>query len=104
MLRIQRGWKFKVLAWGLLWMALRIDAASAVAVEPIGFQVETTAPLQELNPQFCWFHPRAAAIPKLGRDGRPAVIMTIQKHLVADDHYSGLWVMRTDDLGKTWSG
>lgn len=76
----------------------------ANAAEPVGFQVETTTALQELNPRFCWFHPRAAAIPGLGKDGRPAVVMTIQKHLIADDHYSGLWVMRTDDLGATWTG
>ncbi len=74
------------------------------SAEPVAFQVEATVALQELNPKFCWFHPRAAAIPGLGRDGRPAVIMTIQKHLIADDHYSGLYVMRTDDLGKTWFG
>lgn len=73
------------------------------AAEPLGFTVETMVPLQELNPKFCWFHPRAAAIPGHGKGGNPAVIMTIQKHLVADDHYSGLWVMRTDDLGQTWS-
>jgi len=74
------------------------------AAEPVGFQVEPSVALRELNPKFCWFHPRAAAIPGLGNNGQPAVIMTIQKHLIADDHYSGLWVMRTDDLGKTWSG
>jgi hypothetical protein len=79
-----------------------IEAASAV--EPGGFQVETMVVLQELSPSFCWFHPRAAAIPGHGQDGLPAVIMTIQKHLVADDHYSGLWMLRTDDLGKTWRG
>lgn len=78
--------------------------SAATAAEPVGFQVEATVALQELNPKFCWFHPRAAAIPKLGKEGRPAVFMTIQKHLTADDHYSGLWVMRTDDLGQTWSG
>src|SRR5690606_568307 len=30
--------------------------------------------------------------------------MTIQKHLVVSDFYSGLYYMRTDDLGKSWSG
>lgn len=30
--------------------------------------------------------------------------MTIQKHLKVSDYYSGLYYMRTDDLGKTWSG
>lgn len=78
-------------------------STSISAVDPIAFQVRPTIALQELNPRYCWFHPRAAAIPGAGSDGRPAVIMTIQKHLIADDHYSGLWVMRTDDLGRTWS-
>ncbi len=59
---------------------------------------------QETSPEFCWFHPRAAAIPGAGRDGRPAVILTLQKHLRVSDHYSGLYTMRTDDLGATWSG
>ena len=76
----------------------------ASVAEQVDFQVKPTVALQELNPKFCWFHPRATAIPKLGKDGQPAVIMTIQKHLAADDHYSGLWVMRTDDLGKSWDG
>lgn len=58
----------------------------------------------ELTPAYCWFHPRAAAIPGFGRDKHPAVIVTIQKHLAADDHYSGLYFLRTDDLGKSWSG
>jgi lysophospholipase L1-like esterase len=86
----------------VLWLVL--IPGRAFAAEHVGFQVEATVALQELNPKFCWFHPRAAAIPKLGKDGQPAVIMTIQKHLIADDHYSGLWMMRTDDLGKTWTG
>ena len=59
---------------------------------------------QELNPEFLWFHPRAAAVPGAGQNGQPAVILTLQKHLVADDYYSGLYYMRTDDLGKTWRG
>jgi len=25
------------------------------------------------------------------------------KHLAADDHYSGLYFMRPDDLGRTWT-
>ncbi len=59
---------------------------------------------QELNPKFWWFHPRAAAIPEAGRNGGPAVILTLQKELVVSDYYSGLYFMRTDDLGKTWKG
>ena len=29
--------------------------------------------------------------------------MTLQKHLRASDHYSGLYFMRSDDLGATWT-
>jgi sterol desaturase/sphingolipid hydroxylase (fatty acid hydroxylase superfamily) len=38
-------------------------AASALsAAEPLAFEVQTTVAYQELNPKYCWFHPRAAAI------------------------------------------
>ncbi len=77
---------------------------SAGAVPVLPFEVSAEPVLRELSPEFCWFHPRVAAVPGLGKDGQPAVVMTIQKHLVADDHYSGLYFLRTDDLGKTWTG
>ncbi|HQX49491.1 MAG TPA: HEAT repeat domain-containing protein [Planctomycetaceae bacterium] len=86
----------------------RIRAAQSLLVlagpEIVPFSVETSAVLQELNPNFCWFHPRVAAIPGHGKDGGPAVVMTIQKHLGVSDHYSGLYTLRTDDLGQTWTG
>jgi len=77
--------------------------STARAAEPLGFAVKNDVPLQELSADFCWFHPRAAAIPGAGTNGRPAVILTLQKHLQASDHYSGLSFMRTDDLGATWT-
>ncbi|WP_010584329.1 HEAT repeat domain-containing protein [Schlesneria paludicola] len=70
----------------------------------IPFQASFSPAYQELSPAYCWFHPRVAAVPGQGADGNPAVIMTIQKHLAADDHYSGLYFMRTNDQGKTWTG
>lgn len=70
---------------------------------PVPFEVQAEVAYQELRSDFCWFHPRAAAIPGVGKDGVPSVIMTIQKHLVVSDYYSGLYYMRTDDLGETWS-
>jgi hypothetical protein len=69
----------------------------------LDYQVERESVYQQLSPDFCWFHPRLTALPGFGRDGRPAVIVTLQKHLAASDHYSGLFFMRTDDLGATWS-
>ncbi len=70
---------------------------------PLAFQVQTEVVHRELSPTFCWFHPRVAAIPAAGQNGKPAVIMTIQQHLVADDHYSGMYFLRTNDLGKNWT-
>lgn len=68
------------------------------------FTVRLDVVKQELDPGFCWFHPRVASIPGRGKEGRPLVLLTLQKHLVADDHYSGLHIMTTADLGKTWTG
>lgn len=72
--------------------------------QPLAFKVALDVVKQELSPGFCWFHPRPAAVPGAGRNGSPAVILTLQKHLHVSDYYSGLWTMRTDDLGRTWSG
>ena len=79
---------------------------AAERTEPalVAFDVQADVVLQKLDPNFCWFHPRAAALPGFGREGQPAVVMTLQQHLAADDHYSGLFFLRTDDLGKTWTG
>jgi hypothetical protein len=52
----------------------------------LAFDVKLDVVRQELRPDFCWFHPRVAAIPGAGREGRPAVVMTLQKHLGISDH------------------
>lgn len=70
----------------------------------VPFEVKAEVVHQELSAEFCWFHPRVAAIPGAGKDGRPAIVMTLQKHLAASDHYSGMYFLRTDDLGQTWTG
>ena len=80
------------------------DAAQEPAKSDPVLSVKLEVVKQELHPDFCWFHPRVAAVPGAGRRGGPAVIMTIQKHLKVSDYYSGMWMMRTDDLGKTWTG
>src|SRR5687768_7090462 len=87
-------------------LAAALTAAPAAGQQPPanpGFEIELDVVHRELRPDWCWFHPRAAAIPGRGRDGGPAVILTLQRHLVADDHYSGLYAMRSDDLGRTWT-
>lgn len=71
--------------------------------QKLTFQVQSDIAHRELSPNFCWFHPRVAAIPGSGVNGAPSVIMTIQKHLVVSDFYSGMYYMRSDNLGKTWT-
>ncbi len=69
----------------------------------VEFSTELTVAHQQLADGFCWFHPRAAVIPALQPGGKPIAVMTLQKHLRVSDYYSGLYTMRSDDLGKTWS-
>ena len=69
----------------------------------LDYEVELQTIFKHDDGKFLWFHPRVAAIPGVGQEHTPAVIMTLQKHLRVDDHFSGLHVMRTDDLGRVWS-
>jgi hypothetical protein len=55
------------------------------------FRIRREVPFQKDSPEFCWFHPRVAAIPGKGKAGSPRVVMTLSQHLDADDHYLGLW-------------
>jgi hypothetical protein len=49
----------------------------------------------------CWVHPRAGTIP----GEKPAVVLTMQKLLLTgSDVFFALNEMRTDDLGKSWTG
>ena len=87
----------------LVWLGLG-EAVQAEEPMLLPFGVKAEPVFKELTPAHCWFHPRVAALPGFGQEGQPAVVMTIQKHLSADDHYSGMYFLRTDDLGKTWTG
>jgi len=88
----------------LLCLAVLASLANADGPATLPFTTKADVVFQQLSPDFCWFHPRVAALPGYGKDGQSAVIMTIQKHLKADDHYSGLYMLRSDDLGKSWDG
>jgi hypothetical protein len=69
----------------------------------VSFDIKLDVAREEFDETFCWFQPRAAAIPGATNGGPPTVIMTLQKHLENSDFYSGLHTMRSNDLGKTWS-
>ncbi|MGI6139755.1 MAG: PKD domain-containing protein [Candidatus Hydrogenedentales bacterium] len=76
----------------------------AEAQEAPAYTIQLDTAVEHDDGEFLWFHPRVTAIPQGGRDGQPAILMTVQKHLQVSDFYSGLYSMRTDDLGKTWTG
>lgn len=78
-------------------------ACTLVAQEGVTFQSRLQVIHQELNADFCWFHPRVAAVPDSRAVQGRILICTLQKHLRVSDHYSGLYFMRSDDLGQTWS-
>jgi len=70
----------------------------------LSFEIKLDTVLEHDDGKFLWFHPRAAALPGYGKNGAPAVIMTMQKHLHRSDYYSGTSILRTDDLGRSWTG
>jgi hypothetical protein len=56
---------------------------------------------QGYDGQTCWVHPRAGTIP----GAQPIVVLTMQKLLLTgSDVFFALNEMRTDDLGRTWTG
>jgi hypothetical protein len=70
----------------------------------MGFRVDLEVVSAGFDEESCWVHPRAGAIP--GSDGgEPSVVMTMQKLLLkGSDLFGPLNDLRTDDLGRTWSG
>ena len=78
--------------------------ATAVAAPPPEFEIQLETVLKHDDGKFLWFHPRPVAIPKFGNGDQPRVVLTLQKHLQKSDYYSGLSLLETDDLGKSWTG
>ncbi len=76
---------------------------------PVPFTIERSVALRRepgTKDGSYWMHPRAAAIPGSANDSRakPSVLMVLSKFLGNSDYYSGIYAMRTDDLGKSWQG
>ena len=94
----------RVSVWSLLGFCLSMSTASLTMLQAqtLPYEVKLDVMHQELSPDFCWFHPRIAAIPLVDSE-TPIVICTLQKHLGVSDHYSGVYFMRSDDGGTTWT-
>ncbi|WP_254053955.1 GDSL-type esterase/lipase family protein [Singulisphaera sp. GP187] len=69
----------------------------------VPFTTRLDTVLEHNDGKFLWYHPRVTAIPSPNEPGVPEVLMTLQKHLNVSDHYSGLSMMRSKDLGQTWT-
>lgn len=75
------------------------DAQSAMPA--VGFRVQLDTIRTGFDKKTCWVHARAGAIP----GDPPHVVLTMQKLLLSgSDVFFALCEMRTDDLGKTWTG
>ena len=80
-------------------------SACGLPKEPLKYTVKLDIITQHWDGTFNWSQTRVGAIPKAGKNGNPAIIMTMQKWFVAhSDYYSGLYTMRSDDMGATWTG
>lgn len=85
----------------LLLPALRDAFRPPPVPVPVTTRLETA--LTHDDGRFLWYHPRAVALPKPDR-ATPDALITLQKHLKTSDHYSGLNIMTSADLGQSWSG
>jgi hypothetical protein len=75
--------------------------APLVADDALSFDVKVETIVEHDDGAFLWYHPRAAVVQ--GKSG-PEVFVTLQKHLMVSDYYSGLFVMRRPLAGDAWSG
>jgi len=82
--------------------ALRTALRSST--RPVRFTTRLDTVLTHDDGQFLWYHPRATALPPAAGDGPPTALITLQKHLSASDHYSGMSVLTGTDMGRTWEG
>jgi hypothetical protein len=66
-----------------------------------GYRIQLDTISRGYDGKTCWVHPRAGTIP----GENPSVVLAMQKLLLTgSDVFFALNEMRTDDLGKTWSG
>jgi len=85
----------------LMGAAMAASSGGAVDAAALDYELKLEVMLPKAK-RGGWFQPRPAAIPQPGKPGIPSVVMTVQKAL-GSDFFTGLSVMRTDDMGKTWT-
>jgi hypothetical protein len=89
----------RLLMFPLILATTLITAAEPTLEGKLEIKLERIS--QGYDGQTCWVHPRAGTIP----GERPIVVLTMQKLLLTgSDVFFALNEMRTDDLGRTWTG
>jgi hypothetical protein len=73
------------------------------AEDPLTFEVKLETVIKHDDGQFLWFHPRAVAASS-GNGARPKMVMSLQRHLMVSDYYSGLYLMERSDPERAWTG
>ncbi len=93
-------WRFRWTA--LLGFGLALVAGAAPAV--VDFTIERQVIREGYDGVHCWVHPRAGIVPQPG-GAPPSVVLTMQTlWLKGSDVFGPLNELRSDDLGRTWSG
>jgi len=88
-------------SWLSILCALSVLCGASFAGDGPAFDIRLDTISSGFDKKTCWVHPRAGAIP--GKP--PSVVLTMQKlQLTGSDVFFALNEMRTDDLGRTWSG
>ncbi|MCK5860958.1 MAG: exo-alpha-sialidase [Candidatus Hydrogenedentes bacterium] len=85
-------------------LSITVGLCSAFPVGAESFSITLDTVVEHDDGAFVWFHPRVTAIPGAGKEGAPAVLMTLQKHLQVSDFYSGMYALYSEDMGETWTG
>jgi hypothetical protein len=81
-----------------------VDKADKRKQRNPGYNLTLDIPAKLFDGSQCWAHPRAGIIPGAGHNGLPGVVMTMNTaDLTGSDVFRGMFGMKTDDLGKTWT-
>jgi len=82
-------------------IADRLHDVLANQLGGLDYDLELTTINSGYDGKTCWVHPRLGTIP----GDKPIVVLTMQKLLLTgSDVFYALHEMRTDDMGKSWSG
>ncbi len=85
------------------WLVAILSTAvcAQACADPLQFEVQVEAVLEHDDGDFLWYHPRPVVATGMHN---PEIFITLQKHLSADDYYSGLHVLRRPLAGGLWHG